>query len=100
MGWKWLDCGGQLRPDRNRGHARAGGTMCQVVQDIIDRGAIADNIRVVSIVAASPALTKMSQQFPGLRVYTAMIDAEVNEQGFIIPGLGDAGDRCYATGPS
>jgi uracil phosphoribosyltransferase len=30
-------------------------------------------------------------------VYTAIIDAEVNEQGFIIPGLGDAGDRAFGT---
>jgi hypothetical protein len=34
----------------------------------------------------------------GLRVYTAIIDAEVNEKGYIIPGLGDAGDRAYGTG--
>eukprot|EP01025_Chloroclados_australasicus_P045101 TRINITY_DN49195_c0_g2_i1.p1 TRINITY_DN49195_c0_g2~~TRINITY_DN49195_c0_g2_i1.p1 ORF type:complete len:204 (+),score=2.27 TRINITY_DN49195_c0_g2_i1:72-614(+) len=32
-----------------------------------------------------------------MSVYTAMIDAEVNEQGYIVPGLGDAGDRCYGT---
>jgi uracil phosphoribosyltransferase len=31
------------------------------------------------------------------RVYTAMIDAEVNDKGFIIPGLGDAGDRAFGT---
>jgi uracil phosphoribosyltransferase len=75
----------------------AGGTICQVLDDIINRGAVAENVRVVSIVAASPALTRMSEKFEGMRVYTAMIDAEVNDQGFIVPGLGDAGDRCYAT---
>jgi uracil phosphoribosyltransferase len=32
---------------------------------------------------------------PGLRVYSAIIDAELNEKGYIIPGLGDAGDRAY-----
>lgn len=81
-------------------HARpwcAGGTICQVIQDIVDRGAVPENIRVVCIVAAAPALTKMSEQFEGMAVYTSMIDAEVNEQGFIVPGLGDAGDRCYGT---
>lgn len=71
--------------------------MCQVIDDIISRGAVSENIRVVCIVAAAPALTKMSEKFEGLRVYTAIIDAEVNERGFIVPGLGDAGDRCYAT---
>jgi hypothetical protein len=75
----------------------AGGTICQVLQEIVDRGAVPENIRVVSIVAAAPALNLMSERFEGMCVYTAMIDAEVNEHGFIVPGLGDAGDRCYGT---
>jgi uracil phosphoribosyltransferase len=33
----------------------------------------------------------------GLKVYTAIIDAEVNDKGYIIPGLGDAGDRAFGT---
>ena len=33
----------------------------------------------------------------GLRVYTAIIDAELNEKGYIVPGLGDAGDRAFGT---
>lgn len=74
-----------------------GGTVCKVLDDIIARGAVPENIRVVSVLSASPALSKMSERYEGMKVYTAMIDAEVNEQGFIIPGLGDAGDRCYGT---
>lgn len=34
---------------------------------------------------------------PGLKVYTAIIDAEVDDKGYIIPGLGDAGDRAFGT---
>lgn len=33
----------------------------------------------------------------GLKVYSAMIDAELNEKGYIVPGLGDAGDRAFGT---
>lgn len=33
----------------------------------------------------------------GLKVYAAMIDAELNDKGYIVPGLGDAGDRAYGT---
>ena len=33
----------------------------------------------------------------GMRVYTAMIDTELNDKGYIVPGLGDAGDRAYGT---
>ena len=71
--------------------------MCKVLDDIIARGAVPENIRVVAIVAAAPALTRMSEKFEGLRVYTSIIDAEIDDNGFIIPGLGDAGDRCFAT---
>ncbi|XP_039016174.1 uracil phosphoribosyltransferase-like isoform X2 [Hibiscus syriacus] len=39
----------------------------------------------------------LSEKFPGLHVYTGIIDPTVNEKGFIIPGLGDAGDRSYGT---
>eukprot|EP00798_Chlamydomonas_sp_ICE-L_P020666 gene20666-27455_t len=39
----------------------------------------------------------MSEKYPGLKVYSAMIDPEVNEKGYIIPGLGDAGDCSFGT---
>ncbi|CAD7695207.1 unnamed protein product [Ostreobium quekettii] len=74
-----------------------GGTMMSVLENITSRGAQAKNIRVISVVAAPPALKKISEKFPGLKIYTAIIDPEVNEQGYIIPGLGDAGDRCFGT---
>ncbi|THG13905.1 hypothetical protein TEA_016060 [Camellia sinensis var. sinensis] len=51
----------------------------------------------VSAVAAPPALQKLSENFPGLHVYAGIIDPTVNDQGFIIPGLGDAGDRSFGT---
>ena len=61
------------------------------------RGASAKNVRVVCAVAAPPALQKMTERYPELRVHAGMIDAEVNERGFIVPGLGDAGDRAFGT---
>lgn len=75
-----------------------GGTMLQVIDDIVSRGANPNNIRIISIVAAPPALLKLSEKYKGLRVYSAMIDPEVNDKGFILPGLGDAGDRSFGTG--
>ena len=74
-----------------------GGTMEKAINECIARGAKVGNIRVVSVVACPPALTVLSEKFPGLRVYTAMIDEELNDQGYIIPGLGDAGDRAFGT---
>ncbi|KAK3253557.1 hypothetical protein CYMTET_37198 [Cymbomonas tetramitiformis] len=74
-----------------------GGTMIACLKDLVSRGASVQNIRVISIVAAPPALTKLGDEFPGLKVYTAMIDPELNDVGYIIPGLGDAGDRAFGT---
>ena len=53
--------------------------------------------RCVVAVCAPPALMKLSDSFPDLVVYAGGIDPELNDKGFIIPGLGDAGDRCFGT---
>lgn len=74
-----------------------GGTMFACLKDILARGAKPENVKVICIVAAPPALTKLSEEFPGLRLYAAMIDPELNEVGYIVPGLGDAGDRAFGT---
>ena len=74
-----------------------GGTMVQAIEACIERGAKVGNIRIVSVVTCPPALTILSEKYPGLRVYTAMIDEELNDQGYIVPGLGDAGDRSFGT---
>ncbi|KAJ3668922.1 hypothetical protein LUZ60_010872 [Juncus effusus] len=74
-----------------------GGTIVAALDLLKERGLTPKQIKVISAVAAPPALEKLSRKFPGLHVYTAMIDPVVNEQGFIIPGLGDAGDRSYGT---
>jgi uracil phosphoribosyltransferase len=54
-------------------------------------------MRVIAVVAAPPALQKISGLYPSLNIYTAMIDEQVNENGYIVPGLGDAGDRVFGT---
>lgn len=74
-----------------------GGTIVAAIEEIRRRGADLKLMRVVCAVAAPPALKKLSEAFPGLRVYTGIIDAELNEKGYIVPGLGDAGDRSFGT---
>jgi len=74
-----------------------GGTMLAAMEEITSRGASPSNIRIICIVTAPPALKILSEKYPGSKIYTAMIDAEVNDQGFIVPGLGDAGDRAFGT---
>ncbi|NES86681.1 MAG: uracil phosphoribosyltransferase, partial [Moorea sp. SIO2B7] len=48
-------------------------------------------------IAAPPALQKLSEQYPSLELYTAFIDEGLNNRGYIVPGLGDAGDRSFGT---
>jgi uracil phosphoribosyltransferase len=74
-----------------------GGTMISVMEELTKRGVDPANIRVVAVVTAPPALQKLSVAYPGLTIYTAAIDEQVNERGFIVPGLGDAGDRTFGT---
>lgn len=74
-----------------------GGTVVQIVEDLIARGASDENIRVVAAVCAPPALQALGERFGKLRVYAGMIDAELDERGYIVPGLGDAGDRAFGT---
>ncbi|KAI4354566.1 hypothetical protein L6164_003417 [Bauhinia variegata] len=74
-----------------------GGTIVAALSLLKDRGVSNKQIKVISAVSAPPALQKLSEQFPGLHVYAGIIDPTVNDKGFIIPGVGDAGDRSYCT---
>jgi uracil phosphoribosyltransferase len=74
-----------------------GGTIGQALIELTKRGADPGQIRIISIVVAAPALQKLAIDYPTLQIYAAMIDESLNEHGFIVPGLGDAGDRVFGT---
>ncbi|CAN4116020.1 unnamed protein product [Withania somnifera] len=74
-----------------------GGTIVAAIDLIKELGVDNSQIKVICAVAAPPALTKLSEKFPRLHVYAGILDPAVNEKGFIIPGLGDAGDRSFGT---
>ena len=57
----------------------------------------AGEIRLVCLLAAPEGLRAMAEQHPGVHVFTAAIDHRLDEHGYIVPGLGDAGDRMYGT---
>lgn len=74
-----------------------GGTIVAALDIIKKLGVDNSQIKVVCAVAAPPALRKLSENFQGIHVYAGIIDPDVNEKGFIIPGFGDAGDRSFGT---
>ena len=55
------------------------------------------SIRFVCLLAAPEGLANFHRHHPDIPVYTAAIDRELNEHGYIVPGLGDAGDRIFGT---
>lgn len=74
-----------------------GGSIMVAMEELTQRGVDPALIRIVSVVACPPALQKLAAAYPGLIIYTATIDEILNDQGYIVPGLGDAGDRIFGT---
>ena len=58
---------------------------------------IATNIRLIALIAAPEGIAHIVEQHPDVRIVVASIDRKLNEKGYILPGLGDAGDRLYGT---
>jgi uracil phosphoribosyltransferase len=57
----------------------------------------AASIRLIAIIAAPEGLDRITSAHPDVRIVVAAVDQALNEHGFIVPGLGDAGDRLYGT---
>ena len=74
-----------------------GGTIMAVMSELTTRGIDPGLIRIISVVAAPQALQKLGGTYAALEIYSAAIDEGLNTQGYIVPGLGDAGDRTFGT---
>ena len=72
-----------------------GGSAVAAVQKLKEAGA--SRIRLICIVAAPEGVEAMLHSHPEVPVYTAALDRELNAHGYILPGLGDAGDRLFGT---
>jgi uracil phosphoribosyltransferase len=57
----------------------------------------ARSIRLLCLLAAPEGIAALQRAHPDVRIFTAAVDAKLNEHGYIVPGLGDAGDRMYGT---
>jgi uracil phosphoribosyltransferase len=57
----------------------------------------ADNIRFLCLLAAPEGVARMKEAHPDVPIVTAALDERLNDKGYIVPGLGDAGDRMYGT---
>lgn len=74
-----------------------GGTLGMVIQLLKDQGVKEENIIIACICAAPEGLILLGKQFPGINVVTTALDERLNEKKYIVPGLGDFGDRYFGT---
>lgn len=65
------------------------------IEKLKERGA--NNIRFLCLLSAPEGIAAFQKAQPDIPIYTAAIDSHLNEKGYIVPGLGDAGDRMYGT---
>ncbi len=70
-----------------------GGSVVAALRLLEERGA--RRVRLVSLVAAPEGIARVHEHYPELPIFTAAIDEKLNAQGYIVPGLGDAGDRLF-----
>ena len=72
-----------------------GGSASAAVHFLKQRGV--QHIKLMSILAAPEGIERVTREHPDLLVYVACVDEKLNEHGYIVPGLGDAGDRLFGT---
>ena len=72
-----------------------GGSACAAIGFLKDRGC--HSIRLLCLLGAPEGIAEVQKQHPDVDIYIAAVDDHLNEHGYIVPGLGDAGDRIFGT---
>jgi len=72
-----------------------GGSASAAITLLKQRGAV--NIKLMSLIAAPEGVERIQKDHPDVDIYLAALDEKLNEKGYIVPGLGDAGDRLFGT---
>jgi uracil phosphoribosyltransferase len=75
-----------------------GGSAVRACTAIAKRGP--SSLRMLCVVAAPEGVRAVEAAHPDVPIYTAAVDRELNDRGYILPGIGDFGDRLYGTGPA
>ena len=72
-----------------------GNSVAAAVRRLKERGA--RDMRLVTLLAAPEGIMHFHEEHPEVPIFTASVDSHLNEVGYIVPGLGDAGDRIFGT---
>ncbi|MEI6731742.1 MAG: uracil phosphoribosyltransferase [archaeon] len=74
-----------------------GGSACKAVEVLKERGVREDKIIFINLIACPEGISKFTREFPKVKIVTGCIDKSLNSKAYIIPGLGDFGDRYFGT---
>lgn len=74
-----------------------GGSAIAAIEALEKRGAKPSNIKFICLVAAPEGVKVLNEAYPEVEIVVAALDERLNESGYILPGLGDAGDRLFGT---
>ena len=72
-----------------------GGSVCDAIQLLKEKGC--KHIKFMAIIGAPEGITRVAEAHPDVDIYVSTVDRCLNENGYILPGLGDAGDRLFGT---
>ena len=73
----------------------AGGSASAAISFVKEYGV--KNIKLMNILAAPEGIARVRKDHPDVEIYVAAVDDQLNDHGYIVPGLGDAGDRIFGT---
>ena len=74
-----------------------GNSVIAALEGLVKRGVPIENMIFMALVAAPEGVKAVTAKFPTLRIFTAALDEKLNDHAYIVPGLGDAGDRIFGT---
>lgn len=74
-----------------------GNSLLGAVELYVNKGIPAENIKCICIIAAPTGIENIHSHYPDIEIITAAVDDHLNEKGYIVPGMGDAGDRIFNT---
>ena len=73
-----------------------GGSLITTISELVNDISL-DSLRIATLIATPEGIEAVHKVYPTVPIYTASVDRQLNENGYILPGLGDAGDRQYGT---
>jgi uracil phosphoribosyltransferase len=76
-----------------------GGTALAAIQILLDKGVPEDRIIFINLITVPEGITAVCRRYPAVRIVTSAIDERLNENAYMMPGIGDFGDRFFGTDP-